>query len=642
MDVEQIIQLQGVPTPYRINSSYCQVTSRGKPYLFVFGGYDDTTDFFDDKIYTLDIERQTWLPSISTGIYRNGSSCVSLDDDLGNIFIIGGLLQDDEYVECLERSGNMKSQYQDCFILCYNLERNQFNVDWNVKFKSKLIEGSGEIGMDNWNLLNRLERHSIYLSKPNSKLYLSGGVISDLPYGMQNSMYILDFKRFTIEKVVFCKKIEHEILEFDNKIWSFGGINETMKNSFLNIQTYDLNDGTVNEFNLNLNNVNILSSSRIPKKKSQFYTVGYKKFFYNRMSYNQILITDLLNFQFIVLDIQTLKMYQVPIQIENLNWLFVLTYNDNLSIVGGELNVDNEIAYLDYAVSIPFDKFGKIESTESMNKNNILLKQFQDAYNEQKYVDFKIKSNDQKEIKVHKLYLLLQWPYFEKMIASGMLESQMNEMFIDESYENTKLLIDYLYSKEFPILDIHTLLSFAHLIELYDLKSLKKIIINRVYSSNISVNDLIEYWHLSNIINSPILKKYIQSMIFKFWGYVVRLPNFQNLEKEEMLELFTNLELESQIISNPLAKESEVLQQQMPTLLQKSTESNSANGMTNNSLLYVQTRNGRFDTVTPETEGLPTFEVVFRSPEVSDFWSALDERRSPQDASHSPESLMEE
>ncbi|KAG0681045.1 hypothetical protein C6P42_004493, partial [Pichia californica] len=335
--------------------------------------------------------------------------------------------------------------------------------------------------------------------------------------------------------------------------------------------------------------------------------LAYKKFFYNQISKNQIIITDLLNYQFIVLDKNTFKMYQAPIQIENLYWLFVFTFNNNLSIIGGkELNDNNnEVAYLDCQVSIPLSKFGKINnSIDNNNLNNSLIEKFQLAYKFGKFVDFKIKSNDNKELKVHKLYLLLQWPYFENVIMSGMIESQTNEMFIDESFNNIKLLIDYLYTNDFPILKINELLSFSHLIELYNLINLKSLIINRIYSNKIKKNRLIDYWNLSNILNSDHLKKYIQSLIFKNWGYVVRLSSFQNLEKEKMLELFKNLGVESQII----------------------TYNNSTSSSSNFELKKSINLISNNLIVTPETEMHSIFDNS--SPGVIDYWTPLEPHQS--------------
>lgn len=619
MDKEKIINLKGSSIPYRINSSYCQLTSNGKPYLFVFGGYDDINDIFDDRIYILDIEDQIWLSSRSSGIYRNGCACVPLDEK-GNILIIGGLLPEEEYRECFERNEIAKSVFQDCFVLIYNINRDEFNKEWNYKFQENILNDSGFTESD-WIQLNRLERHSILLSTSSNKIYISGGVISDLPYGMQKYMFVLDYLRFKIQKLSFCKKIEHEIMEFDNKIWSFGGLNETMKNSFMNIQIYDLLDGNVNEINFNINNNTYISQNS--KKKTS--TISFKKFFYNRISKNQILITDLLNSQFLVLNKDTFKTYQVPIQIENLYWLFVFSYKDNISIIGGkELNNDNnEVAYLNCMVSIPLLKFGKINGDAKMN-NNLLLSKFQNAYRNGDFVDFKIKSNDNKEVNVHKLFLLFQWPYFENVIMSGMQESQTNEMVIDEPYTNIKMLIDYLYTKTFPNLSITELLSFAHLIELYDLSELKSIIINRIYSFKIPTNNLIEYWQLANLLNSAFLKNYIKSIIFNHWGIVVRLPSFKNLDKEQLLDLVTSLDLESQIVTGKQVSTS--------LLVQNGSDSRVETNQSHNTSIKI---------VTPEAQVNPSFDGTFCSPGVVDYWTPLEPNVSANDSSSSDSYMID-
>lgn len=641
MEVEKSVRLAGSPPPYRINSTYCQLTRRGKPYLFVFGGYDDTNENFDDRIYLLDVEQRTWYPPQPTGVYRNGSSCVCLDDDAGNVVIVGGLLREDEYLECLERSNNRKSQYQDCFLLIFNVESYLFNMDWNERFRENL-SSAGELGLATWSQMNKLERHSICLSRPNHKIYISGGVISDLPYGMQKYMYILDYEKFTVEKVEFCKKIEHEIMEVGNKIWSFGGINETMKYSFMNIQTFDLQDHTVDELNLNINDSNIFNQGNKKRLSRSVNSLGFKKFFYTRISSTQILITDLLHLRFFVLNIDTFKMYQVPVQIDNLNWLFVLTYNDNLSIIGGTELDDHvdEVAYLDYIVVIPLTAFGRLNSTKASTGNEILLEKLQNAYKEERFVDFQIKSNDNKVINVHKLYLLLKWPYFEKMIMSGMLESHTNEMVIDEPYANVKLLVDYLYSSELPHMKVQDLLMFAHLVELYDLNDLKNLIVNRIYLSKLPLNQLIEFWQLSDIINSKFLKKFLQTMIYKYWGYIVRLPSFQNLEKEQLLELFSNLAVDSQIVtSNSPTKatdESRSSSSEATTLeiTQTSVPSCAPQSTHNQQIPSGYSNFNDVTTVTPDIETASTFDV-FRSPGIVDYWTPLEPGVSNDETSSS-------
>lgn len=640
MEGETSVQLKGSPPPYRINSTYCQLTRRGKPYLFVFGGYDDTNENFDDRIYLLDVQGQTWYPPHSTGVYRNGSSCVCLDDT-GNVVIVGGLLQEDEYLECLERSNNVKSPYQDCFLLIFNIESYLFSREWNEKFKESLIS-EGEAGQTNWTQMNRLERHSICQSRSNHKIYISGGVISDLPYGMQKYMYILDYQKFTVEKVEFCKKIEHEIIEVGNKIWSFGGINETMKYSFMNIQTYDLQDHTVDEINLNINDNQMFYQNNKKRAGRSVNILGFKKFFYNQISVTQILITDLINLRFVVLNIETHKMYHVPIQIANLNWLFVLTHNDNLSIIGGTELDDtvDEVAYLDYLVNIPLVTFGRLNNESGTSEEETLLGKLQKAYKDEKFVDFQIKSNDNKVISVHKLYLLLKWPYFEKMIMSGMSESHTNLMFIDEPYVNVKLLIDFLYNSEFPHMKVHDLLSFAHLIELYDLKDLKSLLVNRIYLSKLPINQLVEFWQLSDIINSKFLKKYLQSMIYRYWGYIVRLPSFQSLEKEQMLELFSSLSVESQIVTgNSPAKlvgntSSSSALTPTPEVLKTSIPGSVPQNNSGQSVLFAYPDYNDTTIVTPEIDPTLTFDI-FRSPGVLDCWTPLEPAISNDETSSS-------
>ena len=455
-------------------------------------------------------------------------------------------------------------------------------------------------------------------------------------------MYILDYQKFTVEKVEFCKKIEHEIIEVGNKIWSFGGINETMKYSFMNIQTYDLQDHTVDEINLNINDNQMFYQNNKKRAGRSVNILGFKKFFYNQISITQILITDLINLRFVVLNIETHKMYHVPIQIANLNWLFVLTHNDNLSIIGGTELDDtvDEVAYLDYLVNIPLVTFGRLNNESGTSEEETLLGKLQKAYKDEKFVDFQIKSNDNKVISVHKLYLLLKWPYFEKMIMSGMSESHTNQMFIDEPYVNVKLLIDFLYNSEFPHMKVHDLLSFAHLIELYDLKDLKSLLVNRIYLSKLPINQLVEFWQLSDIINSKFLKKYLQSMIYRYWGYIVRLPSFQSLEKEQMLELFSSLSVESQIVTgNSPAKlvgntSSSSALTPTPEVLKTSIPGSVPQNNSGQSVPFAYPDYNDTTIVTPEIDPTLTFDI-FRSPGVLDCWTPLEPAISNDETSSS-------
>lgn len=623
--MDTVYELNGHLVPYRINSSYCKVTFHDNPYLLVFGGYDENSENFDDKMYLLDINNKTWLPPRSTGIYRNGSSCISLDDNSDNVVIIGGLLQEDECAECLERNGNMKSQFQDGFILIYNVRSDSFNMDWNMMFKKNSLNINEEsyfhnmqdannangVDISDWSNMIRLARQSVCFSKSEFKIYISGGVIGDLPYGIQKYMYILDLKTFKIEKREFCKKIEHEIIEISNKIWSFGGLNETMKYSFMTINTLDLDDSTINEFNLNINNKNM--SLQNDKKRSINLkwnnVLTFKKYHYNQISENQIIISNLLNLQFFVLNTADFKIYPVPLKIENLNWLFIFSYGGNLMIVGNKkIDEMNDINNLDSFVSIPLTNFGKVNESSSLEQDQSILNKFQNAYENEMFSDFKIRSRDQKVINVHKLYLLMKWPFFERMIMTGMLESQTDEMVIDEPYENIKLLMDYLYTNKFPMLDIDNLLSFAHLIELYDLTDLKSLILNRIYITVLSPNKLIEFWELATILNSKFMKSHIETLIYKNWGYIVRLPTFQGLEKSKILELLSNLEINSQIVTSTAP--SLPLQDQL-----------------DNSCISTD----KEQIITPEIEMGSTFEV-FQSPGIVDYWTPLAQNLSDNES----------
>lgn len=641
------VSLSGTSPLYRINSSYCVFTSGGKPYLFVFGGYDNTNENFDDKVYILDIQGKSWLAPRSSGIFRNGCACVSLEDGSGNIVIVGGLLQEDECSECLERNGQVKSQFQDTFLLLYDVERDIFSLEWNLKFKNNLSDSddaglmynddnepldsndsngaSPNNSLSNWIQMNRLERHSICLSKNpelgdvtspadhnsekerGKKLFISGGVISDLPFGMQKYLYVLDYDHFAIEKIEFCKRIEHEIIHLDNKIWSFGGMNETMKNSFLNFHTLDLSDSTVNELSMNITNKEIASQPFKQKQERLVNILTSKKYFYNQISDHQILITDLLNFQFFVLVTTDLKIHKLPIKLEPLNWLFVFSWNKELLIVGGDntamLENADEIPFLNCLVSYSFQNFEIFDGDDKVGENSKLLNEIEAAYHSERFVDFQIKSNDGKIIHVHKLYLLLKWPFFQNMIMSGMLESQVNEMAIDEPYEYIKLMIDYFYTRSFPVLKPDELLNFAHLIELYDLCDLKELIINRILRSKMSIDHLIEHWQLSKILRSSKLQQYLESLIYRYWGYVVKLPSFLNLNKEMMVELFSNLDLDSQIVSSSNLK----LHARYPKAIQ------SDNDGTDSRIL-----------LTPETEQTSVFDV-FKSPGNSDFWTPFEQ-----------------
>lgn len=101
-----ITEITGTPPAYRINSSSCLVPQLN--IFFVFGGYDED-DIIDDNIYILDIKNNKWLPSKTTGIFRDGHSCVAMPD--GKVLIIGGLPKD----EILNERKNVF--FQDCFLL---------------------------------------------------------------------------------------------------------------------------------------------------------------------------------------------------------------------------------------------------------------------------------------------------------------------------------------------------------------------------------------------------------------------------------------------------------------------------------------------------------------------------------------------
>jgi hypothetical protein len=102
--------------------------------------------------------------------------------------------------------------------------------------------------------------------------------------------------------------------------------------------------------------------------------------------------------------------------------------------------------------------------------------------------DFSIESKEGNEeaIKVHKSVMMLNWPFFEKMLNSGMQEAQENKLTLPLPRSTVEVIVRYLYGQrlKLEIEDAARLILYA---DMYLLPELKRICINHIKASHLNI-----------------------------------------------------------------------------------------------------------------------------------------------------------
>ncbi|EGV64513.1 hypothetical protein CANTEDRAFT_103843 [Yamadazyma tenuis ATCC 10573] len=163
-------------------------------------------------------------------------------------------------------------------------------------------------------------------------------------------------------------------------------------------------------------------------------------------------------------------------------------------------------------------------------------------------------------LNVHRMILLARWPYFRRLIESGMSEAKLNKMFIPEPSCWVKAMIYYLYtgSVEFESLyidkftyeDYSGVLILSNFYELIDLRTL---MLNKLYdnldslleaeapSVNLQTEDrvrsILNMWCNVFTANETLLVEKLAQLIKASWSTILESPAFAQLPKSAIVKL---------------------------------------------------------------------------------------------------------
>lgn len=183
------------------------------------------------------------------------------------------------------------------------------------------------------------------------------------------------------------------------------------------------------------------------------------------------------------------------------------------------------------------DEFKDFEIV-GINKSSVLpeVPQKKESISEDQYD----KSN---AIKVHKAVLIARWPYFRTLIASGMKESQKNQLLIPEPTSWLKALVEYFYSDSIPEGDTDLCGGLLILARLYDLQQLKEVCLDYLFSMS-TFQKAIKVWEFANIQGEVSLAYEASRICYEKWQDA-RPDDLENLDHSLLASLCLN---------NPYAK----------------------------------------------------------------------------------------
>ncbi|GMG21944.1 unnamed protein product [Ambrosiozyma monospora] len=424
-----------------------------------------------------------------------------------------------------------------------------------------------------------ISRHAACLSDDKKTLFVSGGFNNNIKDEPTDNLYCFDFKSGDWSKKKFINRFDHFIFNAEDEIWSFGGLSQEM-NHVVRISNFNLKSGVTGELNF----------SNLPKLHGNPFSGASASHCYLQISNTKILdilvpaeytqdseaVKPMIGY----FDLTTLK-YTYLISgstfkpLVSYIWKHCFIYEDHLCMLGYPTSDSSEGAEqykLSYLLRIPLTLLGLSEPAfQNSTNDDLMLSNFYKMYFSSEFTDFEIfglngdrltgqedetmdedadEANKSEPIEVHKLVLMVRWPYFKKLYESGMTESQTNKMFIHEPVYLVKMLVDFLYTNTVKEnISIETITKLLSLSEMYQITDLKSLLLARIYSEGFICESILTIWETSLYINDPILRMNSENFIFRNWGRIVRTEEFKDLSKEHMIQLFENLGEGSQIVA---------------------------------------------------------------------------------------------
>lgn len=200
-------------------------------YIFLFGGFDEL-DNLDSNVYLLNMVTESWeIDDKHMGLYREGHLAVYIGQ--GNVLVFGGIPDEIPY-SMQNISGTTDSTVRkDSLMMIYNVH----DKKW-----------IGPPGFALNNAPSSRYRHACCLSPDCSKVYISGGMVDSTPL---DDLYCYDLvSGVWTGPIKFVSRFDHCIKVYEDKIFSFGGLDKDM-NHVVDCMTYiSLRDQSIGEVSL--------------------------------------------------------------------------------------------------------------------------------------------------------------------------------------------------------------------------------------------------------------------------------------------------------------------------------------------------------------------------------------------------------
>lgn len=200
--------------------------------IFVFGGFDEL-DNLDSNVYLLNMATKSWeIDDKHIGLYREGHLAVYIGQ--GNVLVFGGIPHD-EFPESTQSNPESTDAIfrKDSLMMIYNIQ-------------DKKWIGPPKFALEN--APSSRYRHACCLSPDGSKLYISGGLVNSMPL---DDLYCYDLALGRWQgPIKFVSRFDHYIKVYDNKLFTFGGLDKDM-NHVIDCMTYlSLTDHSINKVSL--------------------------------------------------------------------------------------------------------------------------------------------------------------------------------------------------------------------------------------------------------------------------------------------------------------------------------------------------------------------------------------------------------
>ncbi|KAF2864859.1 kelch repeat protein [Massariosphaeria phaeospora] len=156
-------------------------------------------------------------------------------------------------------------------------------------------------------------------------------------------------------------------------------------------------------------------------------------------------------------------------------------------------------------------------------------------------------------IHVHKFILHARWPHFARLWSAQMAEFHSKKMHIPEPYSAVRAFLFYLYTDSIApnphngpnLNDTAGMLVMANI---YDMPRLRLLCVNRL-GRELDTEHAAIIWERASTANEDWLKRRAAAFCLSNWGRVVRTVAFRNLSPGSILDLCSEADTDSRVVS---------------------------------------------------------------------------------------------